>query len=230
MRHWAPTAALLLMIVSPVRAVVIFNLSTGYNNATNTLLAGGVSDPKYVIAAGGTGGHIGETPRTQSTVVTGWVPDNASAASRWIVLPGSGFPDVSVTGGTYFFQTSFNIESSIDPSLALISNFRYAADNQLFNISVNGTTVWSQAQALVQEFGSFHGIANMGLGTFVTGQNTIRFDLYNQDGPPTPMGLRIEGLVSTVPEPATFLSIVPALNVAWLVLRGRRSARRDASA
>lgn len=224
MRSWALIVATLLSLAAPSRAAVILNLATGFDNSTSTLLPNGSADTKFVIAAGGTGGMFGTTPLARTTPLpNGWMLDSASAASRWIVLPGFGLEGVSVSGGTYLFQTTFNIGNFVDPSSVFLDNLQYAADNRLYSVTINGTAVFTQPQTFAQEFATFHSIGDVGLGLFVSGQNTIQFGLWNQSSV-TPMGLRIEGNIVGVPEPASLLLIAPAFLAMRSLIRRKRSA------
>lgn len=189
-----------------VQADTVWNISTGYDHGTNSLLGNGAADAGYVIGAGGTGGHWGEVPTVRtSPIPKTWVPDSASAASRWLVLPGSGQEGITVAPGTYFFDTTVNLDG-FDAASAYLSGLRYAADNKLVNVRINGVSVFAQPPGYAEEFRAFHDLGNLGSGLFHDGLNTIRFEVLNQSGASTPLGLRVEGTVvadpiHAVPEP-----------------------------
>jgi hypothetical protein len=219
-------AAALLSITGTARADVIRNISTGFNNATGMLLPNGAMDTAYVIGPGGTGGRIGETPLVRTAPIPGtWLPDAASPLSRWLVLPGTGLEGISVGPGTYFFDTVVDT-TGFDPATVEITGLRYAADNKLLSVRINGTAVFMQDMSFAEEFMTFHNLGNRGLGLFQSGLNTIRFEVDNQLGVVSPMGLRVEGLVEGqptgvggVPDPGAMLlfglGVFGILGAAW---------------
>jgi hypothetical protein len=214
-------------------AAFIKNISTGYNDATGTLLTGGAADTDYVIGSGGTGGHLGETPLVRiSPLATPWLPDDASTGSRWLVLPGTGLEGISVSPGTYFFDMAVDL-TGFDAATAQLSGLRYAADNKLVAIRINGTAVFSQDTSFAEEFQSFHAVGDLGLGQFRSGQNVIRFELLNSTSGVSPLGFRVEGTVegqaiSPVPEPSSLCSagLGIALLAAWRFALVARRPRR----
>jgi hypothetical protein len=207
----ALVAVALAMSAARLQAGVIQNISTGINPNNNTLLPNGSGDAAYVIGPGGTGGQIGATPQVQASPIPAtWVPDGASTASRWLALPGTGLEGISVSPGTYFFNTTVNV-AGFNPSSVQISGLRYSADNKLIGILVNGTSVFSQDGSFAEEFTSFHNVGNLGLGLFHSGMNTISFEVANQGGDISPVGLRVEADVTGTPvgtpEPSTLLML-----------------------
>lgn len=223
------TLGVLLAGSAAAPAAVVKFLNTGYNDATGNQLANGTNDTDYFIGPGGTGSLTGINPRaTSSPIPLPWLSDAASSASRWLVLPGSGLEGISVGPGTYFFDTTADL-TGFDPATAQINNLRYAADNKLVGVWINGTRVFFQNQQFAEEFASFRSLGNLGAGLFTSGLNQIRFEVSNQLSSPSPLGLRVEGsvdaqpLASAVPEPTT-LVLVGALCAGGLgYVRWRRS-------
>jgi hypothetical protein len=218
-----------------VRADVVTNLSTGFDNPTGTLLPNGSTDARYVIGPGGTGGFIGVIPEVRTQPIPGtWLPDAASSGSRWLVLnSGIGLEGITVPPGTYFFDTAVTL-AGFDAVTAHLTGLRYAADNELIAVIINGSTVFSQPIMFAEEFTSFHDIGDVGLGLFHDGLNTLRFEVYNLEGGLSPMGLRMEGRVeassSAVPEPSALALIaLGALGLAGYGWRraGDRHLRRS---
>jgi hypothetical protein len=211
--------------VAGAAPVTVKNLSTGIVDATGQKIANNVSDTDYVFASGGTGGLAGTVPVARQTpLAAGWLADGGSSASRWIAVnSGTGAEGMSVATGTFLFQTVVDL-TGYDPTTAFLNSVRYAADNRLTAVRVNGVTVFSQAPTPGEEFGSFISLpATLGLGQFVAGGNTITFEVTNTPPPPhlssTPMGLRLEGSLSAaVPEPAACVSLATGL---LLVVRRR---------
>ena len=191
------------LIADPL--MIVKDISTGIDDATDAKLTDLGPDDDYVIGAGGTGGHVGETPQVSLTVTPArYVEDGDSHASAWLTLPGTGLEDVSVLPGTYFFETQVDL-TGFDPETAQIADLRYAADNKLVSIYVNGTEVFSQSTSFAEEFASFHEVGDVGMGAFQDGLNTIRFGVLNGNGGYNPMALRVEGAVE-----ATVLETSPA--------------------
>ncbi len=194
-------------------AATVKNLSTGIDNASSTKIPEGSPDLNYVLAPGGTAGHAGQTLFAYATnIPSSYLPDSASANSRWIALnTGVGIQGTTTDPGTYIFQTSVNLDG-FDPASTLIPSLQYAADNELINVAINGTSVFSQVDQFAEEFGTFTVLpANLGIGLFHAGNNTVSFTVSNQAGLQSPMALRVEGSVTAnpVPEPITLSIAAP---------------------
>jgi hypothetical protein len=225
--RWASWLPIVVIIAAPASAAVVKILNTGVDDATSLRLNNNQSDLDFVIAPGSSGGHVGEIPVARATPLpNGWLADSASTSSRWIVLnTGVGQEGVSVGPGNYIFQTTFNF-AGFDPTTASIPSLRYAADNKLVTLRVNGTIVFSQDSTFAEEFRSFIQLApNLGSGLFQPGLNTVSFEVMNQAGLVSPMGLRVEALVTAqVPEP--FLAGAPLGVMVGLVVAARRTRSR----
>jgi hypothetical protein len=85
--------------------------------------------------------------------------------------------------------------TGFDASTALITGLRYAADNKLVSVEINGIPVFTQDESFAEEFGSFQTIGDVGVLLFEDALNLIRFVVWNQEGVVSPMGLRVEGLI-----------------------------------
>ena len=114
--------------------------------------------------------------------------------------------------------------TGFDPSTAVIAAFRYAADNQLTRVSVNGVDVFTAIEgASTNEFVAWQYLGDLGAGSFAPGVNTIEFEVFNAFGGPTWSGFRFEGTVeAVVPTPSSAALLLVA--AAALIRRRRRAA------
>ena len=224
------TACLAMLIVfaaaGTIRAEVIKNISTGYDEVAGGKLANNSPDTDYVIGPGGNGGRVGATPIARSSPLPSrFVADNASEESRWLaVASGAGLEGINVGLGTYFFDTEVDLSGFV-PITARLAQLRYAADNKLIGIYVNDTRVWQQSNSFAEEFRGFRGLADQGLSAFGPSLNTIRFEVSNQLTSASPMAFRLEGLVvaTPVPEPSTLILLsMGAVGLLVYALRKRR--------
>ncbi|AMV25764.1 hypothetical protein VT84_15310 [Gemmata sp. SH-PL17] len=222
-----------LVTASDVRAGFIKNISTGFNNTTSTLLSDGTADDDYVIGSGGTGGHSGEVPLVRTAPLPGtWLADSASTGSRWLVLSGKGLEGVDVGAGVFFFDIVVDL-TGFDPATAQIAGLRYSADNKLVAVRINGTAVFTQDGSFAEEFQSFRDLGSVGLGQFHSGLNVIRFEVDNQLGSDSPLGLRVEGTVegqsvTATPEPSGLMLLATGAvtTLGWKRLRKTNRAER----
>jgi hypothetical protein len=212
-RSWAPVlsaAAAMGGWAGPARAdFVVENLATGFDNTTGTLLVNGATDAKFVFAPGGTAPVIATNPVVQTAPLPiTYLPDSASTASHWdVISSGQGQEGINVDQGTYIFQTAVTLTPA-QAAAARIAGLRYAADNSLILLTVNGTTVFSQPTSDVErDYTSFHDIGDVGLGLFRAGGNTIQFTVDNAPVGATAMAFRLEGAVTSaaVPEPSAWV-------------------------
>jgi hypothetical protein len=199
--------------VDPNRAIVKY-LNTGFNSSAGTQLANGSPDNNYMVL--GNSGQL--TPHAQSSPLPGtWLSDAASSQSRWIVLSGNGQEGISVSAGTYTFETTVDL-TGYNPATAEIVGLQFAADDNLLSISVDGNQIYTPGS---NGFTQFYAVQNIGLGAFHAGVNTIDFQV--QNGSLSPMGLRAEGWVAAVvPEPSS-LALLAAGAIVFAEYRRRRS-------
>jgi hypothetical protein len=208
--------------ISPsASASLVTNISTGWDNGTNSRIANGLPDSKYIIGPGGSGGDIGQVPIVPSLAIpASYYSDLASSASRWITIA-----DFNVPIGTYYFNTAVDL-TGFAAITAQLSGVRYAVDNKLVNVEVNGISVYSQPIGYAEDFSSFHSLGNLGLGLFHSGTNLVSFEVYNSDfinpqGGTNPMAFRMEATVTAmIPEPSS--AMLAGLGLAGLVALSRR--------
>jgi hypothetical protein len=137
---------------------------------------------------------VGVTPKVRASPLPGgWLADAASTGSRWLVLDGGGFEGVSVTDRTFVFEVSVDL-TGYDAATARVAGLRYAADNKLLSVAVNGAAVFSQPSGFAEEFHAFRDLGDRGLGLFQAGRNTVRFEVENAPGfGPSPRGCGSRG-------------------------------------
>lgn len=209
----------------------ILCISTGYKESKNKKIPNFQNDPQWVFGAGSVPAYVGLHPKStdDSFVPPAWLDDNASADSRWLSVFDEPNYTFIVPSGTYFFETSFDLTGYI-PSSVRLHEARYAADNRLARIFINGIEVWTNPSSAEEEFASFIDLPDdLGAGAFTTGINTLRFEVQNLGGPncPTPAGLRFEGCFTgeceIVPEPSTgFMALAGVAMIGAARLRRRR--------
>ncbi|MEX2213465.1 MAG: PEP-CTERM sorting domain-containing protein [Phycisphaeraceae bacterium] len=193
--------------VTPIAG--LFN--TGVDNS-GAVLGDSVNDPHYaIILQPAPGGLTDTTIPADGFPIPPWVAN--SATSRWIT-PNTN--DGNGPVGSYTYRTTFDL-IDVDLSTVVIQGL-WASDNGGTDILINGLSTGSTNGG----FGSLTAFTiNSG---FVLGLNTLDFVL-NNDGPPGPTGLRVEGLSGfaniAVPEPATGMLLVLA---GGALLRRRRAA------
>jgi hypothetical protein len=171
------------------------NISTGMNDALGVKLSHGVTDPDFIIGAGGTGGSHGSAVQVyRSGVNPSYLSDAASANSSWLIVQSATRPP-----GSYFFDTFVEVPQG-NVATVRITNVRHATDDVLIGVWVNDTQVYTTPGS-----GSFNGfttLGDLGQGAFQPGQNRVRFAAWNAGSSASPMAFRMEGVVefdSTAP-------------------------------
>lgn len=218
----ACVAVFMCSAAARIEAATVKNLSTGYDEANQTKVTNDSGDADYIIGPGSSGGWAGTTPVARSSPLPyQYITDSASDNSRWLVIFASGTSmDITVAVGAYFFGTQVDLTGFV-PTTAQLTGLRYAADNKLVGIYINGNSVWQQSDSFGEDFYEFHSIADLGLGFFQPGLNTIRWEVLNQGSYPTAMALRLEGAVSAqaTPEPSTLaiftIGVITLFGYCW---------------
>jgi hypothetical protein len=228
-------AILIFNGTAPAPAAVVKDISTGINPATGAKVPNNTRQSTYVIGPGGTGGQVGAPVVAWSDEIPPYgypytyMPDSASAKSRFISIYPPGAPNPQVGLGTFFYQTTVDL-ASYDPATAAISAARVAVDDAFHGVRVNGTTVFTPPPpGYYANSDSFVDLpASLGAGKFHAGLNTITFVVENV-ADQSPASLRVEGVVTAtpVPEPAAGVALLgAAVFVALLNPRASRYSLR----
>jgi hypothetical protein len=195
----------------------VANISSGINRATGLQYGNAQVDPNYTIGAGGSGGSVGaQMVAVSQSLPSIYLPDNASTASRWIgINSGAGIQGITVAGGTFNVQTTVDL-TGYNASTASMAG-QYSVDDFFTGVQINGVTVYTPPGGQTANDGNFLALpANLGLGLFHSGVNTIAFNITNVNGP---MALRFEGAVTAAtPEPG----VLGLVGFGVVTLMGRR--------
>jgi hypothetical protein len=189
-----------LVLASVLSSLVAFSaqaapISTLFGtglDAGGAPLAGGSSDPHYIVVSTGAAAQVITTPNGL------YFPNNAS--SQWIWENATGLPG-SVTRT---FRTTFDL-TGLDSSTAEIDAL-WGTDNQGLDILLNGvSTGISLTGVVIINFSSLHPFT-ISTG-FVGGINTLDF-VVEDDGQPAAFRVQLSGTADSltpgaVPEPAT---------------------------
>jgi hypothetical protein len=156
-----------------------------------------------------------------------WIGPNATGTAAGTLLTGGDFQPgfnatTSAPQGFYYYTTTFSLSGG--PPYFL-SGGLWTSDNQGVNIYLNGH---SEGQTNGGAFNAFIPFT-LNNADFVTGTNTLIFTVFNEQFPPphaSPTGLRVEGLVTSVPEPAAIAVMASGLPIlaGFFVVRRRRRA------
>lgn len=203
--------------------------NTGVNN-NGTLVADGSADPHYTLTVnpqGGSGPYI--TNQSSWQFAGAWATDNAK--SKWISPQTTYISTTSTTnadpGGTYTYQTTFDLPANLIPSTATISG-QYVVDNQVAQITLNGVSTNNAGR--VPGNANTLNVGNFTISSgFIAGVNTLDFIVDKVAGHgDDPSGIQIENMVGTatdpspVPEPAS----LGLISLAVVGLASRRRARQ----
>ena len=194
--------------------------STGFSSS-GTLLSGGSLDGNWTIVSDPTGSVT--TPATPyvtkgctlfviclSFPFTAWTGDTLQSA--WI-SPRATESGLSDPAGLYVYQETFNL-TDIDLSSVVITG-KWTADNYGY-IVINGTPVTLGSSGnIANAAGQFRNFTNFTLNssnaTFLSGVNTIQFDVFNTTtGSPNITGLDVDFISATAvqaPEPTMLAGI-----------------------
>jgi hypothetical protein len=233
-------AVALVALAGPARAgsVSVYNLATGFDNATQMLLAPNTTDAKYTVVGPGGTTYVPQA-RDASNLPSTYVGDNAMPGSRWDYV----VDNAGDTGPFFSPPGNYTITTSVDlkgfkAATAQIKGLETSVDNAFLSVSVNGKTVFSQSpgSGINEQFLTVEDIGDVGPGAFQPGVNSVQFTILNQGflgspDSPSPEAFRFLGVVdaqpAVVPEPSGL--VLTAVSIAFAAcrfrLRGRNSSR-----
>ena len=220
-------------------ALLVTNTSTAFINglfstgvdSNGDVLASGDEDPNWTITASPSGsGFTDGDPAIVLEDNPAWVPGDSSSdgteGARWIGITGSGDNDDNFEAfGEYTAELTFDL-TGFDPATAEIS-LTTAADNELLDISLNGTPVSDNGGGLSNT--TVQPTISSG---FLPESNTIAITWNNITGtvepPDSPTGLLvlISGDADAIPEPSASVGWLFGLSSVLLAFRKREQTRR----
>lgn len=209
-KHFLPV---MLLTVAVLQGAAIPVSGTG-------LTAEGAVDPNWTIISPAGAAFVTVTDAFPITPGL-WISNDAN--SKWIE-PISGTTDDHATNSTWTYRTTFSLNGLL-PSTAVLT-FRAAGDNLITGARLNGNSL-GFTHASFSLFSLDQVITNDAF--FLTGTNTLEFDVFNGLGDPNPTGLRVQisGTADQIgdppdsPEPATVTLIAAGLGVLLWKRRAR---------
>lgn len=155
-----------------------------------------------------------------------WAPNQPG--SLWIspdLGDGAAFPNQGTSpAGLYNFR---GVVSLSDVGNVQTWSTTWWADNIVRRILVNGTEIYSNLAggSQSQEFAGA-GISRIFTNpVWVNGQNSVVFEVENGTGlSGNPLGLQVNGLLSAVPEPGTWMLMILGLGAVGFAMRRRQTS------
>jgi hypothetical protein len=211
-KAFALAAAAVAATMVPTAAHAVTNVQTGTNGTWTIQDSGGNTLPTRVPTTG-------ERPSV-------WSPNQPG--SVWIspdLGDGNAFPNQgSSPPGLYTF---IGIISLADLGNNQTWNMTWWADNIVRSIFVNGVQIFSNpaGSSNAQEFAG-NGISRIFENdVWQNGNNEIRFVVQNGTGTTgNPVGLRVNGILTAVPEPGTWMLMILGLGAVGFAMRRRQNA------
>lgn len=148
-----------------------------------------------------------------------WLADTAT--SRWMTpTRNAGQSFDAAADGFYTYSLGFDL-TGFQPATASFAG-RFAADNQVAQIRLNGSVV---SQAGPGSFASWTGFAAS--SGFISGFNVLEFLVRNErQSSGNPTGLRVEfqtSSINAVPEPASWAMLIAGFGLIGAAARRRRA-------
>jgi hypothetical protein len=185
------------------------------------------SDPVWQITLDPSGGSV-PRPATIINALTGTSPFNwysgapVGAGANWIGPNSSADHNPGVPDGTYEYELQFNL-TGYNPATASFV-YESAADNFVLGATLNGAGIPydTRVPGGGNQYHTLSGPLAV-TGPFVSGINTLIFDVSNTTPNPSPTGFLFivdSSVITAVPEPASLGLLL--IGGAALLLRRRR--------
>lgn len=215
-------AAAVVTFAMPAAAVVPIAglVSTGQVSGGGAVTSGVVQEQNWFLNTevfvwnSGSNGNFPVGPWLLEDSVSRWVTPTANAADSFD----------PIEDGFYNYSISFDLTGFVPGSASF--NGRFAADNQVTAITLNGNQITQGGLGDFATWTSFS--ASSG---FVGGVNELVFRVRNAASPTgNPTGLRVEILGSAVtptaiPEPASWAMLIAGFGLTGAMARRRRQVR-----
>jgi hypothetical protein len=170
----------------------------------------GNPDPVWQISLDASGGSVPRaatilSPLTGAAPFTWYAGTPIGAGANWIGPNSTANQDPGVPNGTYEYELQFDL-TGYEPSTASFV-YESGADNQVIGATLNGTGIAydTRTPGGGVQFHTTSGPLAVS-GPFVSGTNTLVFDVSNLAPNPSPTGflfLLDSSSVTAVPEPST---------------------------
>lgn len=179
------------------------SLSTGVNNSTGALIALNTNDDTWQAST-----PLNPTTFNPVKCVNPYYAWATNPNSRWVstAFYSNGDP-MTTTAGYYTYKMTFNVSACTITS-ALMTFAKYAADNKLDTIRVNGHIHVLSPPASFSTMSGPTLITSSLAGELVTGTNTVTVNVYNE--PSTITGLNIDGYIQVNYQPDP--NLTPAIS------------------
>jgi hypothetical protein len=213
------TAAALFALPAAAVVPIAGLVNTGQVSGGGTVTVGIVQEQNWVLNTEVTPWNSGVN---NDFPIGPWLLEDS--VSRWIT-PTSNVADNfdPEVPGFYNYTLSFDLTGFLPGTASF--NGRFAVDNELDSITLNGNPVTQGGAGGFSFWTSF-----ASAGGFVAGPNTLQFTVRNLAGSGNPTGLRVEILGSAVtaagvPEPASWALLIAGFGLIGAMARRRRLAR-----
>jgi hypothetical protein len=187
-------------------AATIDTFKTGVDESTGTVLANGVADTNWQLVSL-TGGSDGTFPRAAITTAPepGWY-SGIPMAGTGLITRGTSY---NGQNGTYAYEYQFVLSAGMQ-NLA-VGGLAWADDQ--VRVLLNGNEIMAMSAVIWNA--APVSFTNSTQAYFVTGTNTLRFEVFNSGGGPT--ALNVSGVVTGVPEAHEWAMMFLAIGVVgWL--------------
>lgn len=208
MRRILMALSLAVISASAASGATIDTFKTGVDEATGTVLANGVADNNWQLVSL-TGGTDGTFPRAAITTAPepGWY-SGVPMAGTGLITRGTSY---NGQNGTYAYEYQFVLSAGMQ-NLA-VGGLAWADDQ--VRVLLNGNEIMAMSAVIWNA--APVSFTNSTQAYFVTGTNTLRFEVFNSGGGPT--ALNVSGVVTGVPEAHEWAMMFLAIGIVGWVKR-----------